>query len=134
MRADEHVVEHGHRPEELDVLERARDAAPDDAVRRRVQQALAVEVELARVGLVEPRDHVEERRLAGAVRADQPDDLALLDVERDVVDRDDAAEAAGDVADGEQRHRGDSNRGNRTAPAVSGVLRSKKADSEEENR
>ena len=25
VRADEHVLEHGHRPEELDVLERARD-------------------------------------------------------------------------------------------------------------
>ena len=56
VRADEDVVEHGHRPEELDVLERARDAAPDDPVRRRAQQALAVELELAGVRLVEPRD------------------------------------------------------------------------------
>ena len=68
-------------------------------MRGRAQQALSREVELARVGPVEPRDHVEERRLAGAVRADQADDLPLLDVERDVVDRDDAAEAARDVAD-----------------------------------
>ena len=33
-----------------------------------------------------PDDHVEARRLAGAVRAEQADDLAARDVERDVVD------------------------------------------------
>ena len=53
---------------------------------------------------VEPRDHVERRRLAGAVRADQPGDRAFLDVERDVVERDDAAEAQGDVAHREETH------------------------------
>ena len=76
VRADEDVLEHGHRREELDVLERPRDPAADDAVRRRVQQRLPSKIELAGVGPVEPRDHVERRRLAGAVRADQADDLA----------------------------------------------------------
>ena len=38
---------------------------------------------------------VEERRLAGAVRADQPDPLALVDVDADVVERDDAGEPLG---------------------------------------
>ena len=75
-----------------------------DPVRRRREQALALEAELAGVRPVQARDHVERRRLAGAVRADQPDDLALADVERDVVERDDPAEAAGDVANLEQRH------------------------------
>ena len=102
--ADEHVLEHGHRAEQLDVLERARDPAPDDPVRRRAQQALAVEDDLALVRLVQPRDQVEERRLAGAVRADQADDLALADVERDVVDRDDPAEPPRHVLDREQGH------------------------------
>ena len=73
-------------------------------VRRRAQQALAVEDDLALVRLVEPRDQVEERRLAGAVRADQADDLALAHVERDVVDRDDPAEPPRHVLDREQRH------------------------------
>ena len=54
-------------------------------------------VELALVGLVEPRDDVERGRLAGAVRPDQADDAALLDIERQVVERDDAREAKADV-------------------------------------
>ena len=32
-------------------------------------------------GLVDARDEVEQRRLAGAVRPDHADDLALVDVE-----------------------------------------------------
>src|SRR5581483_368774 len=74
------------------------------AVRRRTQKRPAVEVELAPVWSVEPRDDVEERGLACAVRTDQPDDLPLLDLERDVVDRDDAAEPPRHVPDGEKRH------------------------------
>ena len=39
------------------------------------EQDCAVEREVAGLRLVQARDHVEERRLAGAVRADQADDL-----------------------------------------------------------
>jgi hypothetical protein len=105
MCADEHVLVHGHGREELDVLERARDSPPDDTVRRRAQQALAVEGDLSGVRPVEPRDQVEERRLAGAVRSDQPGDLAGVDRERDVVDRHHPAETAADVFDREEGHR-----------------------------
>ena len=101
--ADEDVLEDGHRREELDVLERARDAPAHDLVRRRAEQALAVERDLARLGPVEARDDVEGGRLAGAVGADQAGDLALLHRERDVVEGDDAAEAARDVAELEER-------------------------------
>ena len=76
VRADEHVLEHGHRAEQVDVLERARDPALDDAVGGVRSSDVAVELELARVGVVEPRDDVERRRLAGAVRADQTGDRA----------------------------------------------------------
>ena len=72
---------------------------------RRAEQALPVEAELARVRLVQTRHDVEERRLPRAVRPDQPDDLAGVDVQGDVVDRHDAAEPARDVANFEQRHR-----------------------------
>ncbi len=97
VRADEHVLEHGHRPEELDVLEGPRDPLAHDPVRRLAQERLAVELDLAGVGPVEARDDVERRRLPGAVRTDQPRDLAALDVERDTVERDDAPEAERDV-------------------------------------
>ncbi len=46
---------------------------------------------------------VEERRLAGAVRADQPDALALLDREVEVVEGDDAGERLADVGGLERR-------------------------------
>ena len=60
--------------------------------------------DVAAVRRVEARDEVEDRRLARAVGADQADDLPLRHVERDVVDRDDAAEAAREVTRFEQRH------------------------------
>ena len=55
VRADEHVLEHRHRLEELDVLEGAGDPALDDLERRRLQQALALEAEVALVRPVQAR-------------------------------------------------------------------------------
>src|ERR687884_115471 len=52
----------------------------------------AVEDHGARRRLVDARQHVEEGRLAGAVRADQADDRAARNEEVDVVDGDEAAE------------------------------------------
>ena len=104
VRPDEHVLEHRHRAEELDVLERPRDALPDDPVRRRPQDRGAVEQHLPGVRLVEPGDDVERSRLARAVRPDEPGDVPLFDVEGDAVERDDAAEAQGDVPYFEEGH------------------------------
>jgi len=100
MCADEDVLEHRHPREEHHVLERARDSEPDDPVRAHTEQIATVEVDPALVGRIQARDDVEERRLAGAVRPDQPGDLLLLERERDVVERQDAAEAPSDVFDG----------------------------------
>jgi hypothetical protein len=94
-----------HRLEQLDVLERARDPAPHDPVHRRLQERLPVEEDVALVRRVEPRDHVERGRLAGAVRPDQADDLALRHVERDPVEGNDPAEPASHVPQREQGHR-----------------------------
>src|SRR5215218_3168150 len=104
VRADEDVLGHRHRRKEDDVLERARHVLPDDPVRRRAEQVLTGEDDATRIGLVEPRDHVEERRLAGAVRADQPRDRFFLGRERHPVERNDPPEAARDVVDREQSH------------------------------
>src|SRR2546423_1427232 len=100
------MLEQRHRAEQLDVLEGACDPRADDAVRRRAQQAAPVEGDLAAVGPVEPRDQVEDRRLSRAVRPDQPDDLALADVERDAVDGNDPAEAPRQLLDRKQGHGG----------------------------
>ena len=52
--------------------------------------------------LVEPAQAIEERGLAGAVRPDQAEDLALMHVEGHAVQRDDAAEHDADVANRKQ--------------------------------
>ena len=49
-----------------------------------------------RVGTDEPGDHVEERGLACAVGAHEADDLTAPDIERHVVERDDATEVLPD--------------------------------------
>src|SRR5512138_1363283 len=49
------------------------------------RQVFAVELDRAAVGGHEPDDHVEARRLAGAVRTEQAHDFAARDVERDVL-------------------------------------------------
>src|SRR4029079_9230485 len=99
---DEDVLEDGHRAEQVDVLERPGDAPPHDLVRRGAQQGRAVQLDLAGIRRVEPRDHVEHRGLARAVRADQAGHDAPVDVEGDAVQSHDAAEPQRDVPHREQ--------------------------------
>jgi hypothetical protein len=100
----EDVLEDGHGGEELDVLKRPGNSLAHDAIRRRPQQALAVESDLTGVGPVQPGDQIEQRRLSCAVWADQPRDLAALDRERNIVDGDNPAELARHVLDREEGH------------------------------
>ena len=55
------------------------------------------DAELAVVGLLLAGDHLEERRLAGAVRPDHADDAAGRERERQVLDEQPVAEALDDV-------------------------------------
>ena len=65
-----------------------------------VAEAAAVAQRDAALGrLVEAGDAVEDRGLAGAVRADEGGDVAAADVEGEIVDGDEAAEAHGQVLD-----------------------------------
>ena len=72
--------------------------------RRSLWIGCAVELDLARRDVVEPGDAVEEGRLPGAVRSDDADDGALVDLEVELVDREEPAEPLGDGAGNEQRH------------------------------
>jgi hypothetical protein len=54
----------------------------------------AAPAHLAAVGLEHAEDDPHRRRLAGAVRADEAEELARLDLEREPVERDDVAVAA----------------------------------------
>ena len=128
---DHQVFEHRHALEETDVLEGARHlGAPGDFVAghalEQVEFALlrsiacwfadrvsastsaadaraAARQRQAPFGrLVEAGDAVEHRRLAGAVGADERGDVAAPDLEREVVDGDEAAEAHRQMLDDEQ--------------------------------
>ena len=55
----------------------------------------------AGVGLEDAERDPHRRRLAGPVRAEEPEDLARGDLEREVVERDDGAEPLGEVVDDE---------------------------------
>ena len=67
-------------------------------VRRHAGDVLAVEQDAALVGRLEAGEHAQQRGLAAAGRAEQREELALVDVERHAVDGGEAAEALGDAA------------------------------------
>ena len=76
VAADQQVLQHGRVLEQLDVLERARDAALRHVVRR-AGHLLPLEHDAARGRRIDQADQVEDRGLAGAVRPDDGVDLAL---------------------------------------------------------
>ena len=102
LRRDPHVLEHRERVEDADDLERARDAQRDDPVGEERGDGRAADPCLATVGGQEPRQEVEEGRLAGAVRADDRAQLAAAHLEGRAVHRGEGAEAPGEAADLEQ--------------------------------
>ena len=86
---DRHVLEGGV------VLEHEADVS---LLRRERSRVLAGEQDLALIGGLEPGDDPEQRRLSRAARAEERGQRARLDVERDVVERDEVAEPLRDVA------------------------------------
>jgi hypothetical protein len=75
-----------------------------DAVRARLADGvqldrLAVDVDRPGVRLVVAGQDLDQRRLAGAVVAEQAEHLALLEMQVDVAQRGDRAEALGDALD-----------------------------------
>ena len=88
------VLEHGELGEDVGALERACHAHAADLVRRDAGDVAALQAHLAGVGLQMPGDEVEERRFAGAVRADDGGDAALLHAQAHVVGGDEAREAS----------------------------------------
>jgi hypothetical protein len=70
----------------------------------RVGNVAAVEEDATRIRQFEARDHPEQRSFAAARGAEQGDELARLDGKADVIDGDEIAEAAADVAQFKKRH------------------------------
>ena len=109
LDAEDDVLGDRHHRDEHEVLVHHADPGLDRVLRGGERDRLAVEQDLARVGLVEPVEDVHQRRLAGAVLAEQRVHLALRQLEVDVVVGDDARERLRDPAhleDGDVGHRG----------------------------
>src|SRR5512139_2873489 len=104
VASDHHVLEGRHLGEEPDVLERPHHATGGDLVGLKVVDRRLLVVDLAPVGCEESRDQVEQRRLPRAVGPDERLDRPLRDVEGEVVDGLEAAEALADAPHREDRH------------------------------
>src|SRR5215468_10019770 len=88
----EHVLEDGHAAPQLGELKCARDAHAGVDVRRTAAHLLAAHQHAAGVRVEVAGQHVDQRGLAGAIWADEPDEVALGDREVHGVVRDDAPE------------------------------------------
>ena len=78
------IVEHRHGLEQADVLERAGNAGLHDLIGLLAVELLAAEVKCALRRRIHAGEQVEDRRLAGAVRADEAHELALMDLHIEV--------------------------------------------------
>ena len=99
------VLAHGRALHQADVLERAPEPERGPLVHRQVGDVLAPVDDAATVRRVEAGDHVEQRRLAGAVGTDHADDLALADGDAHVQVGLHATEADGQVVGLKHGHR-----------------------------
>ena len=122
-RAEAHVLDDRQPGQALGQLERAHHAEAGDLVRRRrPPTSCPSKRPRPAVGLVEPGEQVEERRLAGAVGADQRGDLVALDLDVVDVDGGEAAEAAPHAVGDEDRvGLGDAGHGARSSPSPASV-------------
>src|SRR5581483_1325666 len=102
--ADHEVLFDGHLAEELPAFRDERDPAAHASVRALAREIASVEDDTPARRPVCARDRTEKRRLAGAVGADERENLAVLDGERDVANGVKKAVANVEMLDGEQAH------------------------------
>ena len=99
MAPDHDVVEHRHVVEQRQVLEGAADAERGARVAALSRGDVAAVGRTAALGRpVAAGDAIHDRGLAGAVGADDREQLAVFDGEADIGQRPDAAEAQGHAA------------------------------------
>ena len=97
--AHENVLGDGQLREQQQLLEDRGDAAALGVMRVREANDIAVQADGALVGLVEAGDDLDQRRLAGAVLAEQGMHLAGADIEADPVQRAHAGKRLGDLVE-----------------------------------
>ena len=122
LDAEDDVLRHRHHGDEHEVLVHHPDPEVDRLVRGADPLRLPAHADLALVGVVEPVEDVHQRRLAGAVLAEERVHLAGAELEVDRVVGDDAREPLRDALQLEKRrvcHVGGSVTGRATPPAPS---------------
>ena len=107
LHREPHVLQHRQRREDVGALERARRRRAASCARpaRRPRRGPSSSMRPA-VGLDLARQHVDERGLAGAVRADHGVQLALVQRDGDVAHGHQPAEVAGQPVGGQHRRCG----------------------------
>ena len=104
VQSDLDVVDDGHLVEEADILEGTGDAVLVDLRRLVSGDVLAVELNDSRRRLVDACQHVEDGRLAGAVRPDEAVELALLYMQLKIIDGQKTTEADTQICNIKQCH------------------------------
>src|SRR5438552_17757994 len=104
MRADQDVLHHAEIAEDTAKLKRAREAIARDLLRRIAGDGLPVQTDLPGIRPVEPGNQIEQGGLAGAVRADDADQIAFGEVEIDAVDGGKPAKTPRQSAERKQRY------------------------------
>ena len=92
LAADEYIFSHGEVRAEVDLLKHRGDAHFDGSLRRSGTDGLALEEDLARVHLIDAGQALDQRRLTGAVLAQQGVHFAGAEREVHLVQRLDAGE------------------------------------------
>jgi hypothetical protein len=95
--AHQQVVAHRQQREDLAALGDVAQAQADDRSRISRGDVLAAEMHAAAVGVDDPGDRLQDRRLARAIAAEHGGDLALAHLQADAADRLDRAVGALDV-------------------------------------
>ena len=101
LQAERDIVEHIHVRKDRVVL---KDDPDSPLLRRQQRHVLAADQHPAVIGADEARDHAQCRRLAAARRAEQGEELALLDPQAQVIDRERLAVALSQVRELDVRH------------------------------
>src|SRR6185312_9022331 len=110
QQRDMQVLHDGQAAERLGQLKTARQAEPRALIGRHAVERVAVETHAAAIVLQRAGEAVDQRALARPVGTDEADALAFFDIERDVVERDEAAEMLAEATNLEQRFAHDDTR------------------------
>src|SRR5262249_5208910 len=102
VQTQHHVFEDGERRKQSRALKGTPNAGPGHSMGPEPKKGYALEENLPRLGRVQSAQAVEERRLPRSVGTDEAGNRPALKLEVDLVERDDAAESHGNVADTQQ--------------------------------